>query len=209
MAQKEKERFLMNGKTITTGILVCAVALVAALQYAPAASQTTAPAPRIGVVSVRHVFDGSKKHALYQAQLTKRLSQVKAQIDELARQVENEESELKMFKPGTADHLKQSQVVLEARSKLRNQEELIKLQQTLETKRWFEDLYQETLRATEAVAKERGLDLVLERTEPRFPMGTEEAFSVISTHKVLYCGACVDLTNDVIARVDASANLRP
>ncbi|MBM4027828.1 MAG: OmpH family outer membrane protein [Planctomycetes bacterium] len=199
----------MNGKTITTGILAGALALVAVMQYRPAASQTTAPATRIGLVSIRDVFNGSKKHALYQAQLAKRAGQTNAQLDDLAKQVQEEERELKTVRPGTADHLKQSQVVLEARSKLRNQEELIKLQRMTEDKKWFEDLYQEALRATEVVAKERGLDLVLERSEPRFPIPNEEMWSTLGTHKVLYGGGAVDLTNDVIARVDASASLQP
>jgi len=78
-----------------------------------------------------------------------------------------------------------------------------------EDKKWFEDLYQETLKAIETVAKDRGLDLVLERTEPKFPIASEEVWSTVSTNKVLYGGGCVDLTNDVIARIDASATLKP
>jgi Skp family chaperone for outer membrane proteins len=209
MTRKRKEGFLMNGKTMTTGFLVCAAALVAAMQYGHAASQTTAPSSKVGLVSIRDVFNGSKKYAQYQALRAKRQSQAAAQMDELAKQAENGEAELKVLKPGTADYLEQSKVVLEARSKLRNQEELLKLQRMAEDKKWLEDLYQEALKATEIIAKEKGLDLVLERTEPKFPMASEEVYSVISTHKVLYCGGSVDLTNDVIARVDGSASLKP
>ena len=68
-----KERLLMNGKTVTASILVCVAALLAAMQYSHAASQPTAPAAKIGLVSIRDVFDGSKKHALYQAQTAKRV----------------------------------------------------------------------------------------------------------------------------------------
>jgi Skp family chaperone for outer membrane proteins len=199
----------MNGRIMTTGLLVSVAALLAAMQYGHAASQPMAPSSRIGLVSIRDVFNGSKKYAQYQAQRAKRLSQMAGQMDELAKQVEKEEAELKILKPGTTDHLEQSKMVLEARSKLRNQEELVKLQRMADDKKWLEDIYQEALRAAETLAKEKGLDLVLERTEPKFPMASEEVFSVISTHKVLYCGGCVDLTNDVIARVDASTNLQP
>jgi Skp family chaperone for outer membrane proteins len=199
----------MNGKTVTASILVCAVALFAAMQYGHAASPTTTPSLKIGLVSVRDVFNGSKKHAQYQAQTAKRVAQMRTQLDEWTKQLDTAEGDLKTLKPGTAEYVKQFQVVLELRSKLQNQQELLKQQRMAEDKKWFEDLYQETLKAINAIAKDKGLDLVLERTEPKFPIASEEVWSTVSTNKVLYGGGCVDLTNDVIDRIDASATLKP
>jgi Skp family chaperone for outer membrane proteins len=190
-------------------ILVCTAALLAAMQYGRAASQATPPSSKIGIVSVRDVFNGSKKHALYQAQLAQRVSKARAQIDELNKQVDGAEVELKGLRQGTADYVKQFQAVLEARSKLQNEQELLKAQRMAEDKKWFEDLYQEALKAVEALAKEKGLELVLERSEPKFPLASEEVWSTVGTHKVLYSGGCVNLTNDVIDRIDASATLKP
>ena len=130
-------------------------------------------------------------------------------MDELAKQVADAEAELKTLKPGTADHLKQYQALLEARSRQQIQQDLLKQQRMAEDKKWFEDLYQEALKATQELAKERGLDLVLERTPPEFPIASEELWSTVGTHKVLYCGGCVDLTSEVTARVDASETLKP
>ncbi|MCX5646704.1 MAG: OmpH family outer membrane protein [Phycisphaerae bacterium] len=199
----------MNGKTVTASILVCVAALWAAMQYGHAASQPATPVSKIGLVSVRDVFGGSKKHALYQDQTAKRVAQARIKIDDLTKQLDTEEGDLKTLKQGTAEYVKQFQVVLDTRSKLQNRQELFKQQRMAEDKKWFEDLYQETLKATEAAAKERGLDLVLERTEPKFPIASEEVWSTVSTNKVLYGGGCPDLTNDVIARIDASATLKP
>jgi Skp family chaperone for outer membrane proteins len=199
----------MTGRTLTASILVCAVALLVALQYGQAASPALAPASKIGVVSIRDVFGGSKKHSLYQAQTAKRMAQVKAEIEEGSKRLDTEEADLKTLKAGTAEYVKQYQVVLELRSKLQNQQEVLKQQRMTEDKKWFEDLYQEALQSIDAVAKEKGLDLVLERTEPKFPIASEEIWSTVSTNKVLYGGGCVDLTNDVIARIDASATLKP
>jgi len=199
----------MNSKTIAASILVCAAALLAAMQYGRAASQATPGASKIGVVSVRDVFNGSKKHALYQAQLAKRVSQARAQIDDLNKQADGAEAELRQTKQGTADYVARYQAVLEARSKLQNGQEMLKQQRLAEDKQWFEDLYQEALKAIEVLAKERGLELVLERSEPKFPLASEEVWSTVGTHKVLYSDGCVNLTNDVIDRVDASPSLKP
>lgn len=199
----------MSGRTATTSILVCGAALLVALQYGHAASQTTPAACKIGIVSVRDVFNGSKKHAQYQGLLAQRVSKARAQIEELNKQVDTAEAELKVLRPGTADYVKQYQAVLEVRSKLQNEQELLKAQRMAEDKKWFEDFYQEALKATDALAKEKGLDLVLERSEPKFPLASEEVWSTVGTHKVLYSGGCVNLTNEVIDRIDASATLKP
>lgn len=199
----------MNGKRTITSILIGAVAFGAVLGYGRAASQPAAPAPKIGLVSIRDAFNGSKKHALYQAQAAKRQAQANAQLDQLNNEMETEESELKKLKPGSADYLQQLQVALEKRAKLQTQQEVVKQQWLLEGKNWLEAVYQEVLKAAEAVAKERGLDFVLERTEPKFPMSNEELRLTISTHKVLYGAGAVDLTNDVIARIDAGESLKP
>jgi Skp family chaperone for outer membrane proteins len=158
---------------------------------------------------VRDVFNGSKKHAQYQAQLAKRASQARAQIEDLGKQLDNADAELKVLKPGSTDYVKQYQAMLEARSKVQNAQDLLKQQRLAEDKKWFEDFYQEALRAIEALAKERGLELVLERSEPKFPLASDDILATVGTHKVLYCNGCVHLTNEVIDRVDASANLKP
>jgi Skp family chaperone for outer membrane proteins len=199
----------MNRKTVTASVLVGAVALCAAMQYGHAAPTTTAPLLKIGLVSIRDTFGASKKYLQFQAQAAKRANQAGAQLDELAKQADTEERDLKTLKQGTAEYVKQFQVALEARAKLQNQQELLKQQRMMEDKKTFEDMYQEVLKTVETIAKEKGLDLVLERTEPKFPMSSEEVFSTISTHKVLYVAGGVDLTNDVIDRVDASSNLKP
>jgi Skp family chaperone for outer membrane proteins len=54
------------------------------------------------------------------------------------------------------------------------------------------------------VAKEKGLDIVLEKDEPEFPLSNyTELMTVISTHKVLYSSGCVDISDEVMARLDA------
>jgi len=59
------------------------------------------------------------------------------------------------------------------------------------------------------IAREKGLDLVLERTEPEFPISGEELMMTFSSHKVLYGGGCIDLTKEVTSRLDASKELTP
>lgn len=199
----------MNGRTVVTAFVVCAMALLATRQYGRAQAPPVGTPSKIGIVSVRGAFNGSKKHAQYRAQALKRQSQARAQIDVLTKEIETEEAELKTLKQGTPDYMKQLQAMLEKRAKLDSQQEYLKQQRVLEDKKWMEDLYQEVLKIVNDLAKEKGLDIVLERTEPEFPISSDELMLTVSTHKVLYDGGCVNLTNDVIARLDAGESAKP
>jgi Skp family chaperone for outer membrane proteins len=67
-----------------------------------------------------------------------------------------------------------------------------------------EALYEDILREVGEVAKQKDLDLVFERSEPELSaLGPQELDATISTHKLLYSGDCLDITDEVMARVDA------
>jgi len=138
-----------------------------------------------------------------------RQMQSRAQLDDLRKEADGAEAELKTLKAGTPDYKQQLQVVLEKRAKVQSQQEFLKQQSVLDDKKWLEDLYQAFARATQAIAKEKGLDLVLERSEPEFPVPSDELMTTLYTHKVLYSGGCVDLSSEVTTRLDADETLKP
>ncbi|MBN2130699.1 MAG: OmpH family outer membrane protein [Sedimentisphaerales bacterium] len=199
----------MKGRTTIIVCVVCVVGLFAALEYGHAEPQTAVSASKIGVLSIRNVFNGSQKHAVYRSQVLADQSRSRAQLEDLNKEIQAEEAGLGTLKPGTEDHLKQLQAVLQKRAQLQTQQEYLKQQRSIRDKAWMERLYQATLKIVEAVAKEKGLDLVLERTEPEFPISSEELMMTFSSHKVLFGGGCVDLTAEVTARLDASEEIKP
>jgi|WetSurMetagenome_2_1015567.scaffolds.fasta_scaffold372209_2 Skp family chaperone for outer membrane proteins len=199
----------MNGKIAAGGFLVCMLVSLAVLERGRAAAPATGPTLRVGVVSMRDVFKTSNKHKQYSAQAMNRQMQARAQLEDLKKSVDGEEAELKTLKQGTPDYTQQLLTALEKRSKLQSQQEFLKQQSVLEDKKWLEDLYQAFARATQNLAKEKGLDLVLERTEPEFPVPSDELMTTLYMHKVLYSGGCVDLTTEVTSRLDADETLKP
>jgi len=199
----------MKGKTTIAICVVCIVALFTAWEYGQAEPQATVSSSKIGVVSIRNVFNGSQKHARYRSQVLADQSRSMAQLEDLNKEIKAEEAGLGTLKPGTEDHLKQLQTVLEKRARLQTQQEYLKQQRTIKDKAWMERLYQATLKIVQEVAKEKGLDLVLERTVPEFPISGEELMMTFSSHKVLFGGGCVDLTKEVTTRLDASEEIKP
>jgi len=190
------------------GAMICVVAFLATFQYSGAA-QSGVPASKIGVVSVRMVFDKTRQQAQYQTKAVARRTRDRAQLESLAQGVKAAEAEMNTHKQGTAEYLKLMHDVIQKRAQLDAQQEYLKQQTMLENKMWMEKLYETTLKIVTALAKEKGLDLVLERTEPSFPISSDELMATFSTHKVLYAGGSVDLTNEVVSRLDAMDDIEP
>jgi Skp family chaperone for outer membrane proteins len=191
-----------------TGAVIGVVALLATFEYSGAA-QSGAAASNVGVVSIRTVFDRTRQQAQYQTKAVAKRARDRAQLEGLAQEVKGAEEEMSTHRQGTPEYLKLMQNVIQKRAQLEAQQEYLKQQTMLENKLWMEKLYEQTLKIVTALAREKGLELVLERTEPSFPISSDELMATFSTHKVLYAGGSVDLTNEVISRLDAMDDIVP
>ena len=198
----------MKSKTLIIAVALGLIALLATFEYTGAA-QPRAAMSKIGVVSIRTAFNKTRLQMQYQSQAVQKYSRKRAELESLAKEIEAAEAELKTHKPGTADYLQRMQPIIEKKAQLEAQQEYVNQQRMLDNKLWMEKLYQETLKIVGKLAQEKGLDLVLERTEPEFPISSDELMATFSTHKVLYAAGAVDLTDEVVARLDASDNLQP
>lgn len=200
----------MKSKTAVASAVVCVIALWATWEYSHAAGTSQTPGMNVGVVSIRSVISGSQHQVKYRSAIMAQQAQLQAQLQSLDKSIDAAEAELNTLRPGTEDYFQQYQVVLDKRSELQNQQEYLTQKRTLEDKEWMEKLYQTTLQVISDLAEERGLDMVLEKTDPQFPMlSRDEVMAIISTHKVLYSGNCVDLTEETIKRLDAKELLTP
>ena len=198
----------MKSRTMVMFGVICAVALLGTLGYSGAAPPAGS-ASKIGVVSIRTVFDKTRQQVQYQTQAVAKRSRDRAQLESLAKEIKSLEDDMNTRKQGTPDYLNLMQTVLQKRAVFEGQQEFLKQQTMLENKLWMEKLYEATLKTVKALAQEEGLELVLERTEPKFPISSDELMATFSTHKVLYSGGNVDLTDEVISRLDAMDNLMP
>lgn len=192
----------MKFRTLVVCCLAAAVVWSLAYEYCPAQQKVAQPAVKIGVVSVREVFRDCKRNIKYRTEAVAEQSKLRAEMDDLAKEVERDEAELKTLKSGTTEHLAQVKQVLDKRARLESQQEYFKQQRSLRDKQWTEDLFKEVLAIIKDLAQQKGLDVVLERTEPEFPFSGEELMMVLNTHKVLYSGGCTNLTKEVLARLD-------
>jgi len=158
----------------------------------------------IAVVNVREVFRKCNRNAKYRQEAMAEYNTTMLELEKLSKQIQADEAGLKTLRPGSPDHLKQYEEVLLKKGQLDARQQYLKLERPLKDQRWTEQIYQEILQITKELAEQKGLDLVFDKQEPEFPAASgDELMLTLSTHKLLYCGGCLDITAEVIARLDA------
>jgi Skp family chaperone for outer membrane proteins len=160
--------------------------------------------PAIGVVSIRKIFRDCKKTAQYRVQANAERQQLEAELTKLNNEIKAQREGLKTLKIGSENYLAQVKELLEKQANLQAQQEFHKQQLAIKEQQLTEDIYKDILRITGEIARQKGLDLVLEASEPDLPASNPTELELsMGTHKLLYGGGCVDITDDVIKKLDA------
>lgn len=194
----------MKIKMMVLSCLISAVVLFVGYEYSRAESEADKQALRIGVVSVPKVLQDCKRSAKYRQETAAERDRIIAELQKLRVEIEAEEAGLKTLKAGSNDHMAMVKEVLQKRAIFQAQQKFYEQQMALKERRIVEELYKDILRAISEVAEQKDLDLVFEKTEPKFPASSAEDLDrTISTHKLLYSGDCLDITSEVTARLDA------
>ena len=168
-----------------------------------AKTNTEVPASRVGVVSVRQIFQDSKRNMAYREKVSAEQDTLIKEFDKLKAELELANAGLNTLKPDSAAYMEQVNEILQIQAKLQVKQEFYKQKLAMKDRRWTETLYRDILRVTAEVASEKGLDMVLEKSEPELPSpNADELVSSIRTHKLMYAGGCIDITQQVMARVD-------
>jgi Skp family chaperone for outer membrane proteins len=193
----------MKAKAMFLSCLIGAVVLFSGYQYSGAEPESVKPGPKIGVVSIRRIFQDCKRNVRYRQEASAEQEQIVAELDKLRKEIEAEEAGLRTLKAGSSDYLELMKGILEKQASLQARQEFHKQQLAMKDQRWTEQLYTDILRETGEVAKEKGLDIVFENDEPELPaLSAQDLMMAIRTHKVLYSGGGLDITNEVMSRVD-------
>jgi Skp family chaperone for outer membrane proteins len=189
-----------------TMVLVCmagAVILTMGYEYLQAQPNIAGPGSKIGVISVGRALRNCQATIKFKAKATAENQKMVDEENALSQEGRALADSLKAYKPNSSDYNERLQEMLQKQSKLKALQEVNPRRRVLTEMQWTQNLYQEILRITKELANQKGLNLVLGADEPQFPFQRyEELVLTLSTHKVLYNEGCVDLTNEVIARLD-------
>jgi len=193
----------MKARTMFLGCLIGVVILATVYEYSQAQPKADTPSLKIGIVSIMKIFRECKRSATYRAEIIAEQSGIRAELQKLSKDIEAQEEGLKAFKQDSNEYLAQRKELIDKRASLEAQQAFNKEQIVLKQYGWSKEIYQDILQITSELAEQKGLDVVLEKDEiDILALSVNEIEQTIRTHKVLYSGGCVDISDEVVARLD-------
>lgn len=160
---------------------------------------------KIGLVSVRSIFQNCKKNADYKTKMASEQDTIIAELEKLNKEIDAIQADLKTRKSGSEDYLKLMKTITEKKASLEGQKQYYQEQFKVKDQMWTEKMYLEILDTVGKIAKQKGYDLILEKDDIELPAASAtELMLMIRTHKVLYYNEGMDITSEVLAVVDAA-----
>jgi Skp family chaperone for outer membrane proteins len=193
----------MKIRTMVLSCLAGVVIMAMVFEYSQAQSKSNTPSSKIGVVSILKVFRDCKRSDAHRTEFNAEQSKIIAALKTLSKDIAAQEAGLKALKPESSDYLAQRKVLIDNQARLEAEQKFYKEQGILKQYKWSKELYQDILRITSELAEQKGLDLVLRKDEiDLLALSVNEISETVRTHKVLYSGGCVDISDEVVARLD-------
>lgn len=189
-------------------ILCCAAAIIALFvssepNWAAKSDSGNPSGIKIGVISIRTIFEKCKRNDVYRDTMAAKQDKIIADLEKLRADIEADRAGLRTVKAGSSEHMNKMKEILTKQASLTAQQEFYKQQMAMEEQQWIERLYRDIVRITAEAAKERGLDMILDNSEPELTETTAEGLVMsIRTHKVLFSSGCTDITDEVIKKLD-------
>lgn len=168
-----------------------------------------AQATKIAVVNPNKVFTSMKER---EDVLRRIEGDVRALVEgakEKEKSAASLKAELENLKPDSPQYVEKRQQLTRASVSAKMENQFAKMQaDSIETSSMLA-LYEKIADAAEQVAKEKGIDLVLLQVNPELPAGGEglninQLRELLIRRSVLYAAPNVDISEDVIARLNAN-----
>ncbi len=178
--------------------------LLLGLVGAHAAGTLIAKPTPVAVVELDRLFNSLKQKAAFEAEQTAIQTELLDAHKEKENAVKVLGSDLEMLTPGTQDFIDKQReaelAVIELQIWSRFQEQQATRNAALE----YEKLYREILDAVARIAEETGYELVLYKDgEPNFRYENfQQLIALMANRKVLYAADTIDITDEVIRRMN-------
>ena len=188
-------------------IVVCLTVGLALLTHLGAQTPMapTAPEARVAVCDIQRIFSEYNRAKDLLTQLNEKRQALTAEDEQRGKAIDALQGELSGLKPGSAEY--------EARRAQAERQQIDRAVATQyaeatlrrEHRQLTMDMYAEISQAVAAVAKDRGFNLVLYRDSTLVDTDeTLELLAQIRSRKVLYCDEGLDISTDVLSRLNAA-----
>jgi Skp family chaperone for outer membrane proteins len=186
-------------------LLIPAFTLLPLLAPAAASAQAT----KIAVVSVERVFNEVQELKDYKQKLENDTQNLNAQLNARKQKIAQLESERSALRPDSPQYAEKNKEWLSAQIEAKSWFEISRASQEMAYKQKIVETYTKVQETIAAVAKDRGVDLVIATQNPNLADIIEKANlqqleAVIGQRDVLYADPKADITSDVLAKLDAT-----
>ena len=187
-------------------VLACLLSIwVLFLSYGYSSAQSSGSLSRIGTVDIQAVSEKCNATKIYS-------DKVKADIQKMTNEEDKLQTSIKLLhadidsgalKIGSQEYFDKFRELRQKEADLSALQNYNPQEQGLKTQLWKMELYKKIIKIANDLGKEKDLYLVLAVEEPDLaPDKADDFANVVRSHKVLYSGGCVDLTKEVIEKLN-------
>jgi Skp family chaperone for outer membrane proteins len=200
-----------QGTLVGLGIGIPALALLLlSAGKSPAENRVAQDKPiKIGVVNMKDCFDDKKcaKVATLQKELNDMKDKIQAELQQMKKDYDERASKIKDVPAGGPLFKKYRAEMAELQARMKARDEVGKAELQEFWRKARGDVYDEVCKAAEAVAKAKGLDLVLKDDSSPLNEQEDDKNQVPSDMKIvyraiLYYAGSLDVTKDVLAELN-------
>ena len=188
---------------IRTLVMSLAALLVAGALIGQAASMSAQPSA-VATVNVQEVFNNLKEKTSLEAQMQSRTETLQQQEQQRRKAIEQLRQDLQVLAPGSDAYQKKEQELQQKAIDLQVWTKFKQQQVRMERGLQVEGLYRRTLSSVKKIAQENGYDIVLfDEQSPDFDYeNSQQLLTLIQMRKVLYASDKVNITDQVIQRMN-------
>jgi Skp family chaperone for outer membrane proteins len=190
---------------------ICAIALSAVALLSPAGFAAAQDGPKIATVNPAKVFNEMQETKDLKQKMENDRQAIQAEGKRRAEELEEAKKARAMLLEGSEDFNKKNQDMIKKAVELQVWQELIKADLARQQKSQMKNLFEKIEQATKEVAEAKKLDLVIVEQKIELPtdpntmeqINVDQLRGLINQRTVLYSNGKFDITNDVLANVDA------
>lgn len=194
----------MKVKTLVVVMFLASTVLLVGYEVGLGESEVDSSGLKVGIVSMSRVLQECKRSAKYRQETLTERDRVLAELERLQAQIGADQAALKTRKVGSSDYMSLYKEILDKQASLQTQQKFYEQQVGVREQTMIEGLYEDILKIVDEIAKEKGLKLVFEKSEPELPAASaSDLMRTIDTNKLLYSDGGLDISDEVVTRLDA------
>ena len=197
----------MKNKNMIIGVVLSILVLTLfGYEYSQADKDKNGSPVQVGVVSIREIFEKCSQKVEFENKLSAEGERLIQELKGFEQEIQDDKLALGKRKEGSTDFMDMMQEIMLKEAKLEAKREFYKQDITLKKIRSQEKIYINILSAITKVAKDKELDIVLNRDDnylnrddiDQVVLSPSDFMFTTETHKMLYFSEDLDITDEVL-----------